>query len=150
MLSKICVSALVLVGLVGCGRGREIGPSGSVTPAKAPLTIASVVGEYSLVAVDGRALPYVPRSRAASASLARPVTSGSLTVNANGTFRLQTVYDQPGDSGGSAMAFAGACYAEGDQVKMVWDGGGLTNITLRGDTVVINREGALYGYLRSR
>jgi hypothetical protein len=74
--------------------------------------------------------------------------SGSFRLNANGTFRLQTVYSP--DIAANGPGASGTCYTEGHEVKMIWDGGGLTNMTVRGDTVFLKREALLYTYLRSR
>ena len=148
MSTKVSASALLLATLIGCAPGRAPTPTGGVSPAQAPLTIAAVAGEYALVMVDGRALPYAPIVRGSKdGATARPVTSGSFILNTNGTFRLQTVYDPAGEIPNSA---AGACYTEGNEVKMAWDDGGTTNITVRGDTVALKREGAMYTYLRKR
>jgi hypothetical protein len=114
------------------------------------LTLAALAGDYGLVSVDGQSLPYAPRARgSAGVTLSSPVVSGRFLLNPNGTFRLETIYDQPGATS-KAPAFSGTCYTEGDEVKMVWDGGGLTNVSVRGDTVMLKREGALYAYLRTR
>lgn len=140
MLSKLSGSILAFAVLAGCTHRQAPGPSASVAPTPA-LTIAAVAGDYALVSLDGHALPY--------AASGRTLTSGSFALNANGTFRLQTVYGPSGGAGTSA-AFSGACYPEGDQLKMVWDEGGLANLSFRGDTVFVKRDGALYAYLRSR
>jgi hypothetical protein len=148
MSTKVSASILLLATLIGCAPGRAPNPSADVSPAQAPLTIAAVAGEYALVRVDGRALPYAPIvGGSKDSATARPVTSGSFTLNANGTFRLQTVYDPAAETPNSA---AGACYTEGDEVKMAWDDGGTTNIIVRGDTVALKREGIMYTYLRKR
>jgi hypothetical protein len=148
MSTKVSASALLLATLIGCAPGRAPTPTGGVSPAQAPLTIAAVAGEYALVMVDGRALPYAPIVRGnKDGATARAVTSGSFSLNTSGTFRLQTVYEPAGEIPNSA---AGACYTEGNEVKMAWDDGGTTNITVRGDTVALKREGAMYTYLRKR
>ena len=144
MFSKVSASALVLATLIGCSRAPT--PSTGASPAQAP-TIAAVAGEYALIAIDGNALPYVPGSRGKVDASARPVTAGSFTLKTNGTFRLETVYDA---ASASPSAASGACYTEGDQVKMVWDDGGSANITVRGDTIILKREGSLFSYLRRR
>jgi hypothetical protein len=141
MFMKVSRSALLFAILAGCSRTPS--PSTAASPAQEPLTLSALAGQYNLVAVDGLGLPYkLP-------SADRPIASGSLTIGSNGTFRLETVYDQPGQPAGSAE-FSGACYPEGDQLKMAWDGGGLTNITVRADTLVLKREGASYSYVRPR
>jgi hypothetical protein len=148
MVLKVSGSALLLASLIGCSSGRTSGPSVSASPVQAPLTIAAVAGEYSLLSVEGQPLPFAPRTRGGTADAsARPLVSGSFSLKGDGTFQLQTVYDPPGQS---ASTGSGACYPEGDQLKMAWDGGGMTNITVRGDTVLLKREGLSYAYLRKR
>jgi hypothetical protein len=149
MVRKIGVAAAVFASLIGCASG----PAGSTpTPnpapsANAPPTVEAIVGQYTLVAIDGHALPVVP-GRAANKS-AWPVVSGTLALQPNGTFRLETVYDRSASEGGrSALQFSGTCYAAGTEVRMVWDAGGLTNLTQRGDTLVLNNDGTMYSYLR--
>lgn len=134
---KVSGTALVLACALGCTSARTTNPSTSTSPAPAPVSLATLVGEYTLVSIDGHALPYAPSA----------VKSGSFIVNANGTFHLETVYDRAELGGSSA---SGTCYTEGDDVKMAWDGGGLTNLSLRGDTVTLKREKTLYSYLRKR
>lgn len=141
MLLKTGGSVLVLAFVLGCAGQPTTSGSLTPSPSVAPLTLASVAGEYKLVSVDGRALPMALRTGAS------PIISGSLLLNANGTFRVQTAFG-PETSPGNAAT--GTCYTEANEVKMVWDGGGMTNMTLRGDTLVLKREGALYGYLRGR
>lgn len=133
---KVGGAILALAVVLGCGGHRA---TSQATPSVAPVTVASLAGEYALVAVDGKSLPY------AVSATARPIVSGSLSLNLTGTFQVETAFDNAGAK--SAASFSGACYTEGDEVKMVWDGG-LANVTLRGDTVVLKRDGALYAYLR--
>jgi hypothetical protein len=148
MFLKVSGSALLLAGLIGCTSGRTSSPLAGASPAQLPVTIGTIAGDYDLLSVDGQALPYAPRTRGGTVDTsAPPVASGSFSLKADGTFRLQTIYNPPGQA---ASTGSGACYPEGDQLKMVWDGGGLTNIRVRGDTVLLKREGLLYAYLRKR
>lgn len=147
---KTISSAVLLASVVGCASGGATKQPVAVSPAQASLTIAAAVGEYALVTVDGRSLPYAPRLRDGSPDPSiLPLVSGTFTLKTDGTFRLESVYARPGDQG-STSAFSGACYTEGEEMKMVWDGGGSTNFILRGDTVVLKREGAVFAYTRRR
>ena len=145
MFLRIGGSALVFAFVLGCAANKAA-TSGEVgaLPASAPPTIAGVAGQYALVTIDGHALPYASRALGPSAV---PVVSGSLVVDSRGTFQLQTAYRA---SDGTSSPATGTCYPEGNELKMAWDGGGLTDLTLRGDTVLVKREGALYAYLRTR
>ena len=138
---KVGGSVLALAVVLGCA-GHRATPA--ATSATAPVTVATLAGEYTLVAVDGRPLPYAPRL---SGTAARPIVSGSFSLSASGTFQMLTAFEASDAGAKSAASFSGACYTEGDEVKMVWDGG-LANVTLRGDTVLLKRDGALYAYLR--
>src|SRR6476646_9586959 len=92
MFVKGAVTAVVIAGVFGCAGGRATSsPKLGESPAEPALTIASIAGEYALVAVDGHALPYAPRGAAGVA--ARPVVSGRLLLNSSGMFKLQTSYD---------------------------------------------------------
>jgi hypothetical protein len=150
MVRKIAWTAAALAALAGCASG----PSGSAptpnpAPAGATLSVASIVGEYRLVAIDGRALPVAPALKnLPSNSEAWPVVAGTLTVQANGTFQLETKYDPSAAGPRGAFRFSGTCYNAEDEVKMAWDGGGLTNLTLRADTLVLTNENIRYSYLR--
>jgi len=136
---------LALAGVLGCAASRAATSSDvSAQPMSAPASIAAVAGKYNLVTVDGHALPFASRALGPSAA---PVVSGSLVVDTKGSFQLQTAYVA---SGAASSPATGTCYPEGNDIKMAWDGGGLTDLTVRGDTVLIKREGAVYGYLRMR
>jgi hypothetical protein len=143
MVRRIGVAVAMLASLLGCASGRS-GPSLTPSPAPSsdPPTIEGIVGQYALVAIDGHSLP------SAANRSAWPVVAGTLTLQPNGTFRLETNYDAKSEGGKSSLQFSGTCYSAGTDVRMVWDGGGLTNLTLRGDTLVLNNEGTLYSYVR--
>jgi hypothetical protein len=134
---KVSVAALVLAGVLGCASGGTTNTPSGAAPAPAPVSLATLAGEYALVSIDGHAVPYAPSA----------VKSGSFVVSSTGTFHLETIYDR-GELG--EYSASGTCYTEGEEVKMAWDGGGLTNLALRGDTVLLKREKTLYAYLRKR
>jgi hypothetical protein len=142
---KIGGSLLTLAVVLACaGRTTTSVGTAGVSPSSGSVTVAGVAGEYSLLSVDGHKLPYAPTGAAA-----RPIVSGNFSLNPNGTFRLVTAYDASDAGAKGAAALSGACYTEGNEVKMVWDDG-LANATVRGDTVFFKRDGAMYAYLRSR
>lgn len=142
---KIGGSLLTLAVVVACaGRNTTSVGKAGVSPSSAPVTVAGVAGDYTLLSVDGHTLPYAPTGAAA-----RPILSGNFSLNPNGTFRLMTAYDASDAGAKGAAAFSGACYTEGNEVKMVWDGG-VANVTVRGDTLFFKRDGAMYAYLRGR
>jgi hypothetical protein len=72
-----------------------------------------------------------------------------LVVRTNGTFQVETNYDTKGDTrDNSSYKFSGTCFSAGTVVRMVWDGGGQTDLRLRGDTIVVNNQGTAFSYLR--
>ena len=151
MIWKIGLAASTLACVVGCSAAR---PSSEPTPtasaAASPLSLESIAGQYQLVAIDGRALPVAPAKKGDAANTESwTVVGGTLLVRPNGTFQVETNYDTKGDTrDNSSYKFSGTCFTAGSVVRMVWDGGGQTDLRLRGDTVVVNNQGTAFSYLR--
>lgn|SRR5512146_1620361 len=151
MIWKIGLAASTLACVVGCSAAR---PSSEPTPtasaAASPLSLESIAGQYQLVAIDGRALPVAPAKKGDAANTESwTVVGGTLLVRPNGTFQVETNYDTKGDTrDNSSYKFSGTCFTAGTVVRMVWDGGGQTDLRLRGDTVVVNNQGTAFSYLR--
>ena len=149
MSTKPVIAAAALALLVGCAGGtsqssRTYGPA---LQSPAP-TLASIAGDYRLVAVDGRALPFTEPSRTRDAAASPwPVVAGKLVLRPEGIFVMETTYNTNAD-GARSFAFTGNCVGDGEMFNMVWEGGGRTPLTVRGDTVVINKQGTLFSYLR--
>ena len=108
-------------------------------------------GQYRLVAIDGHALPFAPAKKGDAANTESwTVVGGALVVRPNGTFQVETNYDTKGaDLNNSKYTFSGTCFTAGSVVRMVWDGGGQTDLRVRGDTVVVNNQGTAFSYRRS-
>jgi hypothetical protein len=145
MLPRYAIAVPVLALLVGCARGPS--PVASAIPSMSPLTIQSIAGVYHLVGIDGRALPTAPAPRSREAESAWPIVGGTFEVRPNGTFLIETSYDTKAQ-GAQSFESKGSCFPIGGGFRMVWDGGGETPLSARGDTLVVNREGSLYSYLR--
>ena len=151
MIWKIGLAASTLACVVGCSAAR---PSSEPTPtasaAASPLSLESIAGQYQLVAIDGRALPVAPAKKGDAANTESwTVVGGTLLVRPNGTFQVETNYDTKGDTrDNSSYKFSGTCFTAGTVVRMVWDGGGQTDLRLRGDTVVVNNQGTAFSSLR--
>jgi hypothetical protein len=141
--------ALLLSGL-GCASTRPASaPAPSSITSARPASLESISGEYTLVAVDGHALPYAPAARGDAAQAAWPVVAGALALHPSGTFRVETTYStNVSGSGKNTYQFSGTCFGADGGFNMVWDGGGQTALTVRGDTVVLKNEGKLYSYVR--
>jgi hypothetical protein len=111
--------------------------------------VFGAAGTFSLVSVDGHALPYAPAN--GDAALAPSVfLSGSLTLQLNGAFSISTTYQEPAARGDRLVLgkFSGSCAPDGDGYRMYWDGGGDSQLTVNGDTAIVNNYGTLLRYLK--
>ena len=98
-------------------------------------------GTYRLVNIDGNALPYAPPHEGG----APQVVSSTLTLNADGTFRMSMSYaTTPGNS--ISRDFSGTYTREGAVLTMLWKGAGKTTATFQGNTLTLNNEGILFAY----
>lgn len=152
MLWKFGLAASTLACIVGCSAARPTSePTPNASAAASPVSLESIAGQYRLVAIDGHALPFAPANKGDAAKTeAWTVVGGALLVRSNGTFQVETNYDTKGaDLNNSSYTFSGTCFTAGSVVRMVWDGGGQTDLRLRGDTVVVNNQGTAFAYLRS-
>ncbi len=152
MLWKFGLAASALACIVGCSAARPTSePTPNASAAASPVSLESIAGQYRLMAIDGHALPFAPAKKGDAAKTeAWTVVGGALLVRSNGTFQVETNYDTKGaDLNNSSYTFSGTCFTAGSVVRMVWDGGGQTDLRLRGDTVVVNNQGTAFSYLRS-
>lgn len=148
---RLGIAAPLFVGLLGCATARPaVSPAPAASASSAAASLETIAGEYSLVAIDGHALPYPSASAGvASRSTSWPVLTGSLSLHPNGTFHVETTYntDPPG-SEKSSYGFTGTCFGSAGEFTMVWDGGGQTALAVRGDTVLLKNEGRAFSYIR--
>jgi hypothetical protein len=109
-----------------------------------------VASTYSLVAIDGHALPYARVSSEGPGSSPTQVVSGTLDLHADGTFSMSTKYRAAEPQGVRVFdgQFSGACAPDGDAYRLYWNGGGETALTVSGDTVTVNNDGTLFRYVR--
>jgi hypothetical protein len=161
MWAKLALAATAVTTLVGCnggGAGTAARPAAS-TPAPATVTqtgvsngLAAVASTYSLVGVDGHALPYARVSSQDAGSSPTQVVSGTLDLHADGTFLISTKYRATEPQGVRVFdgQFGGACAPDGDAYRLYWNGGGETALTASGDTVTVNNDGTLFQYVRQR
>src|SRR5512146_3019626 len=151
MFWKLGLAASTLACIVGCSSARPTSePTPSAATAGGTLSLESIAGQYRLVAIDGHALPFAPAKKGDAANTESwTVVGGTLLVRPNGTFQVETNYDTKGDArDNSSYKFSGRCFTAGTVVRMVWDGGGQTDLRLRGHTVVVNNQGTAFSYLR--
>ncbi len=147
MSKKFVVPAVVFAFVLGCASATSSSSALGSAPSSTPATIQAISGQYGLVAVDGHSLPFAPGNQARTgATSAWPVVAGKLSLNSNGTFHIETSYDTTGAV--SSFEYSGTCYSAETSFRMVWNGGGVTDLTLRGDTLLLNKEGTLFSYLR--
>lgn len=111
----------------------------------------AIAGSYALIAVDEHALPYSLPAKDAGL-LPTQVVNGTLNLAVNGTFALSTTYRSFDDQGERKFdgQFTGACARDGDNYRLFWEGGGETAVKVSGDTLTVNRDGALFRYLKHR
>lgn len=147
MLKRAVVPAVMFAFALGCVNATVSSSTPASAPASQPPTIQDIAGKFGLVAIDGHALPFVPGSQGrAGGKSAWPVVAGSLSLTPNGTFHIETSYDTTGAV--SSFEYSGTCYRAESNFRMVWSDGSLTDLTLRGDTLLLQKEGSLFSYLR--
>lgn len=148
---RLGVAVPLILAMVGCATARPApAPTPAGTSSSAAGSLESIAGDYSLVAIDGHALPYPnATSSEATKSSSWPVLGGTLSLRTNGTFHIETTYSTgPAGTDKNAYQFTGTCFGNGAAFTMVWDGGGETPLAARGDTIVIKNEGRAYSYVR--
>jgi hypothetical protein len=98
-------------------------------------------GTYSLVTINGNALPFTPPHEGG----APEIRSSTFTLIADGTFSLTMTYGMPS---GEVISrdFSGTYTRGGSVFSFQWTGAGSTTATLEGNTLTMNNEGVLYGY----
>ena len=108
--------------------------------SSAPTDIAGV---YTLVAVNGANVPATLEHDGAKLV----IRSGAFTINADGTCHSKMVFLPP--SGPEATRKVNATYTRrGPKLLMQWEGAGITDGTVEGDTFTMNNEGMVLFYRR--
>lgn len=126
----LCVpAALALAVLTGCSSGTK--PQGTVNPA----------GTYALTSVDGKNVPCALEHE----GHALTIKSGSFVIAPGGTCASKIVFSPP--SGAEATREVKATYTQsGTKLTMRWQGAGVTEGTVEGDTFTMNNEGMIFRY----
>lgn len=148
---KLGIATPVLACMLGCATAQPSpGPAPAASASSAGASLESIAGDYSLIRIDGHALPYPqPGTGQTTRSASWPVLSGSLSLRTNGTFHVETTYNSDvSGAQNNSYQFTGTCYNNEGQFNMVWDGGGETALAARGDTLVLNNEGRAFSYVR--
>jgi hypothetical protein len=161
MWARLALGAAAVTTLVGCNGGATGTAARPAAGAPAPAIVtqtgvsnglAAVASTYTLVAIDGHGLPYTRVSAEGPSPSPTQVISGTLVVQANGTFTMSTKYRATEPQGVRVFdgQFDGACAPDGDAYRLYWNGGGETALTVSGDTVTVNNDGTLFRYVRLR
>lgn len=148
---RLGIAAPMLLGVLGCATARPAAaPVPAASSAVPALSLESIAGDYTLIAIDGHRLPYALAAHGdAARAEAWPVLAGTLSLRPNGTFRVETTYNSNmTGSDKSTYQFSGTCFGSEGEFRMVWDGGGQTAIAVRGDTILVKNEGNAFSYLR--
>lgn len=148
---RLGIAAPMLLGVLGCATARPAAaPVPAASSAVPALSLESIAGDYTLIAIDGHRLPYALAAHGdAARAEAWPVLAGTLALRPNGTFRVETTYNSNmTGSDKSTYQFSGTCFGSEGEFRMVWDGGGQTAIAVRGDTILVKNEGNAFSYLR--
>jgi hypothetical protein len=160
MWGRLVVGATVAASVVGCSIGMVKQPPSTIVQGPPTTTVVqtgtsnglyAIAGTYGLFAIDDHALPYSLPSKDAGL-MPTQVVSGVLTLNVNGAFALSTTYrtlDEQGERRFDGQ-FNGACARDGDDYRLFWEGGGETAVKASGDTLIIDRDGVMFRYLKRR
>ena len=133
--------------LSGCKRAEAPRPA---TPAPSPAAADAVklpdnAGSYTLVSINGTPLPFTVTDEGPGMR----VTSGTFTSRPDGTCATVTAFVMP--SGQAQSREVSATYTrDGSRLTMQWQGAGVTNGTIEGDTFTMDNEGQIFLYRKTR
>ena len=145
----VCAGIFLLaacVSLSGCKRaGSPPASPPTSTPAVADVTKqADISGTYTLVSINGTPLPFTVTHEGPGIQ----VTSGTFTIRPDGTCATVTAFVLP--SGQAQSREVSATYTrDGSRLTMQWQGAGVTNGTIEGDTFTMDNEGQLFLYRKT-
>lgn len=129
-LQALVVPAALLVMSSGCKPQDQKGAA-AVNPA----------GAYALVSVDGKNVPCSVQHDGHSLA----VHSGAFTINGDNTCVSKMDFTAP--NGVKASREVKATYTQkGDTLTMKWEGAGMTEGTVKGNTFTMNNEGMVLAY----
>lgn len=160
MRGQLLLVATIAAAVAGCTTAMPRRTPAAIEPGPATTTVVqtgtsnglyAIAGSYDLLAVDNHGLPYSLPAKDAGL-LPTQVLSGTLTLNVAGSFALSTTYRSLDDRGERRFdgQFTGACARDGDDYRLFWEGGGETAVKVSGDTLMLDRDGVLFRYLKRR
>jgi hypothetical protein len=141
----LCALAACVL-LSGCRRA-ETPPA--ATPASSPAAadaakLPDIAGSYTLVSINGTPLPFTVTHEGPGIQ----VTSGTFTIRPDGTCATVTAFVMP--SGQAQSREVSATYTwDGSKLTMQWQGAGVTNGTIEGDSFTMDNEGQLFLYRKT-
>jgi hypothetical protein len=127
ILALSLLAVLMLLALTGCNATTT--------------TIINPAGDYTLVSVDGKAVP----CSLTHEGVAMVVKSGSLTINADGTCRSLSIFAVPPYP--DVHRDVKATYTrQGAELTMRWQRAGMTKGQVKGNEFTMNNEGMIFFY----
>jgi hypothetical protein len=98
-------------------------------------------GHYKLISVNGAQVP----TTVLHGDVEVKVSSGTFTINPNGTCSTKTIFGPP--AGAEMSREVSATYKQqGSTLNMQWKGAGRTVGTIKGDSFTMNNEGMIFSY----
>ena len=141
----LCALAACVL-LASCKREETPRPAApAATPAAADAAkLPDIAGSYTLVSINGTPLPFTVTHEGPGIQ----VTSGTFTIRSDGTCTSVVAFLMP--SGQAQSREVGATYTrDGSRLTMQWQGAGVTNGTVEGDTFTMDNEGQLFLYRKT-
>lgn len=132
--------------LSSCKRAETPRP---VTPAPSPAAadtakLPEIGGTYTLLSINGKTLPFTVTHEGPGIQ----VTSGTFTIRPDGTCASVVAFVMPSGQAQSREVSA-TCTRDGSKLTMQWQGAGVTNGTIEGDTFTMDNEGQLFLYRKT-
>jgi hypothetical protein len=132
--------------LSGCRPAETPRPA---TPASSPAAadaakLPDIAGSYTLVSINGTTLPFTVTHEGPGIQ----VTSGTFTIRPDGACVSVVAFLMP--SGQAQSREVSATYTrDGSRLTMQWQGAGVTNGTVEGDTFTMENEGQVFLYRKT-
>ena len=123
------LAVLLLLALTGCKK------------ATTNTAVIHPVGVYTLVSIDGKSVP----CNLTHEDAAMVVKSGRLTFNADGACRSLSIFSIPPHPDIQREVNA-TCTQNGAELTLRWNGAGITQGQIHGDTFTMNNEGMIFSY----
>ncbi len=140
---KSSSSSLPLRGTVSALLGGLLFAAIPLLPARAGSDHADIASVYTLVSVNGAAVPMTLEHEGAKLV----IRSGAFTINADGTCASKMVFVPP--PGQEVTREVKATYTrQGTKLTMQWEGAGMTEGTVDGATFTMDNEGMVLAYRR--